>query len=226
MKPAVSLLLLVLAAATGGHALSPPWWQAANIIQAGLAADKYAAVTVKDVGSELQINVQVALCCKTPIGPGRRLAATEAPALPCIKSCPASTLKAASLSTLLAAKVKADNAKVAGTKLAVSVTQGGKVVAPGALPTKPDAVATQLNRALLGNAYFKEISLQSLLPGGALHAFAIFHPKVAQVFMDDLSQSDGLQTFTAAQLMDAAFDIAAHGVSPTTDLCTDCIVSA
>lgn len=42
-------------------------------------------------------------------------------------------------------------------QLAVAVIQGGKVVKPGALPSKPDAVATLLNRALLGNGYFDKV---------------------------------------------------------------------
>ncbi|KAL4428670.1 hypothetical protein ABPG77_009776 [Micractinium sp. CCAP 211/92] len=221
MKPVTSLLI-VLALAGGTYALSPPWWQAANLIEAGLAADKYATVTTKEVGNKLQIKVSVASCCPTL---GRRLATANAT---CIKSCPAAGLKAASLSTLLAAKVKSLNADLSGTKLALTVTQGGKVVAPGAVPAKPDAVAAQLNRALLGNTYFKGIVKQAPIPGGPTQPFAVFFPKVAQIYMDDISELDGLQTLTVTQLMDEVFDIAAHGVNPSTVRCktNECIVTA
>lgn len=44
------------------------------------------------------------------------------------------------------------------------MTQGGKPVAPGVAPTKPDAMATLLKRALLGNAYFKGVGACWALP--------------------------------------------------------------
>ena len=42
-------------------------------------------------------------------------------------------------------------------QLAVTVTQGDKVVAPGTIPANPTAVAALLNRALLGNSYFSKV---------------------------------------------------------------------
>lgn len=58
-------------------------------------------------------------------------------------------------------------------QLALTVTQGGKVVAPGAVPAKPDAVAAQLNRALLGNAYFKGVGAFLLFATAVLKCLAL-----------------------------------------------------
>ncbi|KAL4431192.1 hypothetical protein ABPG75_006448 [Micractinium tetrahymenae] len=80
---------------------------------------------------------------------------------------------------------------------------------------------------MLGNSYFASASIRSTFGGASSTAFALFQPKVAQLYDDDLSQQDGLQTFTIAALMEQALNLGALGVQSTTKRCdgVSCLVT-
>lgn len=216
---AALFVLLLAATVPPVLAISAPWYQVATETKAALAADKYVATSATSNGSAIVLTVEVAPCCGS--AGSSRLAG-----LRCSARCAAMTRKARCLSTLLAAAAAARSAHLP-VKLAVRVLHNAVEVAPRRPPRTVAVAVDLLQNAMLGNSYFVSASLRSM-PGSADSASALFQPKVAQVYADDLSELGGLQTLTVAALMEQALNLGLLGIKSTSNRCDgfNCLVTS
>lgn len=219
MRAAALFVLLLAAAASPAQTLSPPWYQAVATFKAALAADQLVETSTESNGSALILTVRVAPCCG--LAGGRRLADQA-----CAADCPALRWKARSLSTLLTAAAKARSATLP-VKLAVRVLHNGTEVEAHRPPRTLGVAIGALRSAMLGNSYFVSAAIRSMLGSATSTGFAVFQPKVAQIYADDLSEQDGLQTLTIATLMEQALNLGALGIKSTTKRCdgVSCLVT-